>query len=142
MKNVNLLGALLLTLYSFHTRAQTIGKATSAQPESSVNNTTNASTIGSSTTPDPEAVGNDRIDRGSSAGRKKRSATASSATVDGSNGSATNDGASGQSGSPAPLPALSTSTGMTAPSSKRKPKSLTRQGSKRSQSASGSTPRQ
>ncbi|CAN5147800.1 hypothetical protein BH09BAC4_BH09BAC4_43820 [soil metagenome] len=131
MKNVNLLGAVLLILASFHTQAQTTGKATSAQPVSSANNPTNASTIGSSTTPDPGAVGNDRIGRGASAGRKNRSATTSSATVDGSNGSATNDGATGQSGSPAPLPALSTSTGTTTPSSNRKPKSLPRQGSKK-----------
>ena len=142
MKKINLLGAMLLTLASFRTQAQATGKGTSAQPGSSANNTTNASTIGSSTTPNPDAVGNNRTGRGSSGVPKKRTGTMSSATVDGSNGGAANDGASGQSGSPAPLPSISANTGTTTPSSGRKPKSSTRQGSRMSKSSPGSTSRQ
>lgn len=141
MKNVNLLGAMLLTLASFQAQAQTTGKGTSDQP-GPASNTTNASRVGSSTTPDPDAVGNDRTSRGSSVGRKKRSAAMSSATVDGSNGSATNDGASGQSGSPAPLPAVSTNTGITTFKSGQKSKRSTRQKGQTSKSTSTSTPRQ
>ena len=96
-----LFGAILLAVASFDAQAQST-------------NTTNASRVGASATNDPGAVANDRTGRGQSVKRQSRNARpVSGATVDGSNGSATNDGASGQSGSPAPLPPLTTQQGTT-----------------------------
>lgn len=90
-----LIGAIVLAIASFDARSQST-------------NTTNASRVGSAVTNDPGAIANDRTGRGQSIKRQAKNARpVSGGTVDGSNGSATNDGASGQSGSPAPLPPLS-----------------------------------
>lgn len=115
-----LIGAMLLTVASLSAQAQATKSPTGA------GNATNASTVGSATTNDPGSIGNDRIGPGQSAKQKQnRSGTMTGATVDGSNGSATNDGASGQSGSPAPLPAFSAQPGATKSSSGRNSKKAT-----------------
>lgn len=120
MKQIMLIGATLLTVASLSARAQATKSPTGA------GNATNASTVGAATTNDPGSIGNDRIGPGQSGKRRQnRPGAVTGATVDGSNGSATNDGASGQSGSPAPLPAFSTSQEATKSSGGRKMKSRT-----------------
>ena len=120
MKKIFPVYALLLTLASFSVKAQ----ATSTK--GSAGNMTNSANVGSTTTNGPGAIGNDRTNQATSgkAGTKSASPVVNS-TVDGSNGSATNDGASGQSGTPAPLPAA-TNQGASKSTSGQPPKTGTR----------------